>query len=56
MKEELRGLSNEEKVKRMGLAKIIMENNIKMLEMQKTIEKIEGRRKEEKRKKEEKKA
>ena len=33
MEEELRGLSNEKKVERMGLVKIIMENNIKMLEM-----------------------
>jgi len=39
MEEELRGLSNEKKVERMGLVKIIMENNIKMLEMQKTIKK-----------------
>ena len=40
MEEELRGLNNEKKVERMGLVKIIMENNIKMLEMQKTIENI----------------
>jgi len=33
MKEELRGLSDEKKVERMRLVKIIMENNIKMLEM-----------------------
>ena len=40
IKEELKGLSNEKKVEKMGLVKIIMENNIKMLEMQKTIENI----------------
>ena len=40
MEEELRGLSNEKKVERMRLVKIIMENNIKMLEIQKTIENI----------------
>ena len=44
MEEELRGLSDEKKVERMGLVKIIMENNIKMLEMQKTIESIERQR------------
>jgi len=33
MEEELRGLSDEKKVERMELVKIIMENNIKMLEM-----------------------
>jgi len=37
MEEELRGLSDKKKVERMGLVKIIMENNIKMLEMQKII-------------------
>jgi len=40
IEEELRGLSDKKKVERMGLVKIIMENNIKMLEMQKTIENI----------------
>jgi len=40
MEEELRGLSDEKKVERMRLVKIIMENNIKMLEIQKTIENI----------------
>jgi len=29
IEEELRGLSDEKKVERMGLVKIIMENNIK---------------------------
>ena len=33
MEEELKGLSDEEKVERVELVKIIMENNIKMLEM-----------------------
>jgi len=37
MEEELRGLSNEKKVERMRLVKIIIKNNIKMLEMQKII-------------------
>ena len=54
IEEELRGLSNEKKVERMGLVKIIMENNIKMLEMQKTIENIERQKEEEIRKREEK--
>ena len=40
MEEELRGLSDEKKVERMELVKIIIENNIKILEMQKTIENI----------------
>ena len=56
IEEELRGLSNEKKVERMGLVKIIMENNIKMLEIQKTIENIERQKEEEIRKKEEKRA
>ena len=56
MEEELRGLSNEKKVERMGLVKIIMENNIKMLEMQKTIENIKRQKEEEIRKREEKRA
>ena len=52
IEEELRGLSNERKVERMGLVKIIMENNIKMLEMQKTIENIKRQKEGEIRKKE----
>ena len=56
MKEELRGLSNEKKVERMRLVKIIMENNIKMLEIQKTIESIKRQREGEIRKKEGKRA
>ena len=40
MEEELRGLSDEKKIERMGLVQTIMENNIKMLEIQKTIENI----------------
>ena len=54
IEEELRGLSNEKKVERIGLVKIIMENNIKILEMQKTIESIKRQREGEIRKKEEK--
>ena len=50
IKEELKGLSNE-KVEKMGLVKIIMENNIKMLEMQKTIENIKRQKEGEIRKK-----
>jgi len=53
MEEELRGLSDEKKVERMGLVKIIIENNIKMLEMQKTIENIKRQKEEEIRKREE---
>jgi len=56
MEEELRGLSNEKKVERMGLVKIIMENNIKMLEMQKTIENIKRQKEGEIRKREKKRA
>jgi len=56
MEEELRGLSDEKKVERMGLVKIIIENNIKMLEMQKTIENIKRQKEEEIRKREEKRA
>jgi len=52
IEEELRGLSNKKKVERIGLVKIIMENNIKMLEMQKTIESIKRQREGEIRKKE----
>jgi len=33
IEEELKGLSNEKKVERIGLVKTTMENNIKMLEM-----------------------
>ena len=55
MEEELRGLSDEKKVERMGLVKI-MENNIQMLEMQKTIENIKRQKEGEIRKKEEKRA
>ena len=40
----------------MGLINIIMKNNIKLLEMQKTIEEIKGQRKREIRKREEEKA
>ena len=56
MEEELRGLSNKKKVERMGLVRIIMENNIKMLEMQKTIKNIKRQKEEEIRKREEKRA
>ena len=56
IEEELRGLSNEKKVERMGLVKMIMENNIKMLEMQKTIENIRRQKEEEIRKREEERA
>ena len=56
MEKELRGLSEERKVERMGLVKIIMENNIKMLEMQKTIENIKRQKEGEIRKREEKRA
>ena len=56
MEEELRGLRDEKKVERMGLVKIIMENNIKMLEMQKTIENIKRQKEGEIRKREEKRA
>ena len=56
IEEELRGLSDKKKVERMGLVKIIMENNIKMLEMQKTIENIKRQKKGEIRKKEKKRA
>ena len=56
MEEELKGLSDEEKVERVELVKIIMENNIKMLEMQKTIENIKRQKEGEIRKKEEKRA
>jgi len=55
MEEELRGLSDEKKVERMGLVKI-MENNIQMLEMQKTIENIKRQKEGEIRKREEKRA
>ena len=55
IEKELRGLSDEKKVKRMGLVKI-MENNIQMLEMQKTIENIKRQKEGEIRKKEEKRA
>ena len=55
MEEELRGLSDEKKIERMGLVKI-MENNIQMLEMQKTIENIKRQKEGEIRKKEEKRA
>ena len=56
IKEELKGLSNEKKVEKMGLVKIIMENNIKMLEMQKTIENIKRQKEGKIRKREEKRA
>jgi len=54
IEEELRELSDKKKIKRMRLVKIIMENNIKMLEIQKTIESIKRQREEEIRKKEKK--
>ena len=56
MEEELRGVSNEEKVEKMGLVNTIMKNNIKLLEMQKTIEEIKRQREGEIRKREEKRA
>ena len=56
IEEKLGGLSDEKKVERMGLVKIIMENNIKMLEMQKTIENIKRQKEGEIRKREEKRA
>ena len=56
IEEEFRWLSDEKKVERMGLVKIIMENNIKILEMQKTIENIKRQEEEEIRKREEKRA
>ena len=56
MEEELRGLSNEKKVERMGLVKTIIKNNIKILEMQKTIENIKRQKEGEIRKREGKKA
>ena len=52
----MRRLSDEKKVERMGLIKTITENNIKMLEMQKTIENIKRQKEEEIRKREEKRA
>ena len=54
MEEKTRGLCDEEKIERMGLVKVIMENNIKMLEIQKTIESIKEQREREIRKKKEK--
>jgi len=56
MEEELRGLSNEEKIEKMGLINIIMKNNIELLEMQKTIEEIKRQRERKIRRREEKKA
>ena len=56
MEEELRGLSDEKKVERMELVKIIIKNNIKMLEMQKTIENIKRQKEGEIRKRKEKRA
>jgi len=56
IKEELRGLSDEKKIEKMGLVKIIMENNIKTLEMQKTIENIKRQKEGEIRKRERKRA
>ena len=56
MEEEMRGVSDEEKVEKMGLINIIMKNNIKLLEMQKTIEEIKRQRGREIRKREEKRA
>jgi len=54
--EELRGLSDEEKIEKMELINIIMKNNIELLEMQKTIEEIKRQRQGEIRRREEKKA
>jgi len=56
IEEELRGLSDEEKVEKMGLLNIIMKNNVELLEMQKTIEKIKKQREREIRKREGKRA
>ena len=52
MKEELRGLNDEEKVEKIGLINIIMKNNIELLEMQKTIKEIKRQREEEIRRRE----
>jgi len=56
IEEELRELSDKKKVERMGLVKIITENNIKILEMQKTIENIKRQKEGEIRKRKEKRA
>ena len=56
MEEEMRGVSDEEKVEKMGLINIIMKNNIKLLEIQKTIEEIKRQREGEIRKRKEKRA
>ena len=56
MEEELRGVSNEEKVEKIGLVNTIMKNNIKLLEMQKTIKEIKRQREGEIRKREEERA
>ena len=53
IEEEIR-VSNEEKIEKMGLINIIMKNNIKLLEMQKTIKEIKRQREGEIRKREEK--
>ena len=53
IEEELRGLSDEEKIEKMGLINIIMKNNIELLEMQKTIEEIKRQREGEIRRREE---
>ena len=46
LEEELRGLSDEEKVERMGLIKIIMENSKKLLEIQVTINELKRKKEE----------
>ena len=56
MEEELRGVSNEEKVEKMRLVDTIMKNNIKLLEMQKTIKEIKRQREGEIRKRKEERA
>ena len=48
----LRELSKEEKIKRMELIKIVMENNIKILEMQKKINELKKRKKRERKRRE----
>ena len=53
MEEELRGASDKEKVEKIGMINIIMKNNIKLLEMQKTIKEIKGQREREIRRREE---
>ena len=54
IKEELRGLNNEEKVEKMGLINVIIKTNIELLEMQKTIKEIKKTERERDNKKREK--